>query len=84
MFLIDTTFEDIRIQARSEDGASYDTIIMDNQTGVFRSVQLTPEQLSMVIQFNLDSNGEPTGFEEFYKELEPIFAGWPNNLRPIP
>lgn len=84
MFLIDTTFEDTRIQARSEDGASYDTIIMDNQTGVFRSVQLTPEQLSMVIQFNLEPTGCPAGCDEFYKELEPIFAGWPNNLRPIP
>lgn len=84
MFLIDTTFEDTRIQARSEDGASYDTTIMDNQTGAFRNVQLTPEQLSMVLQFNLHSDGEPTDFEEFYKELEPIFAGWPNNLRPIP
>jgi hypothetical protein len=84
MFLLDTTFEDTRILARSQDGHLYDTTVMDSQTGAFRNVQLTAEQLSMVLQFNLDNNGAPAGCDEFYKELEPIFAGWPQNLRPIP
>lgn len=87
MFRIIAVFEDIGIDANGhpKDGhVEYDCTIKDMITGACKKVQLTDRQLSMVLQFNLDNNGEPPGFEEFYKELEPIFAGWLSYLRPIP
>ena len=49
-----------------------------------RTGELTYKQVLAVIAFNLYPDGEPPGFEEFYKELEPIFKDWHINLRPIP
>lgn len=88
-FKIRAEFEDLVIDATGFNmpvGSSwtYTCIISDNVTGDCRSVTLTDRQLAMVLEFNLDNNGEPPGFEEYYKELEPIFKGWPQHLRPIP
>jgi hypothetical protein len=85
MFNLDLTFEDLRILARSNTGiGDYDCTVSDAYSGETRLIQLTPKQLQMIIAFNLDRDGEPEGFEQYYAELEPIFEGWPTNLRPIP
>lgn len=84
MFHVDLTFEDCRIVASSSNGKKYLTTVTDNFTGEQKAVQLTSKQLAMVFAINMDCNGEPEGFEGYYAELEPVFAGWPNNLRPIP
>lgn len=84
MFNVDMTFEDTRIMATSEDGREYNVVVHDNFTGESKSVKLSSKQLGMVFAFNMDANGEPEGFEKMYEELEPIFAGFPNHLRPIP
>lgn len=88
MFNIDATFEDCRIQAQAQNegrvGTDWQATITDNHTGKSKVTVLTPAQLSMVLAFNLDPNGEPDGFEAFYLELEPIFKDWPIELRPIP
>lgn len=88
MFHIDATFEDIRVIADgiplSTSGINYDCSFMDHVTGATREIRLTDKQLSMIIQINLDNNGEPVGYEAMYEELEPIFKDWPNELRPIP
>lgn len=84
MFHIDAQFEDTRIVAHSEDGALYETVISDNLTGKSRTVQLSAEQLSYVMQFNLHPDGEPEGMDAMYEVLNPIFEGWPLELRPIP
>lgn len=84
MFHIDTTFEDTRIIATSFEGHDYNVLIADNLSGQTRELKLTAEQLSMILAINLDSNGTPAGYEEYYKQLEPLFVGTPKELRPIP
>jgi len=84
MFHVDCTFEDTRIIASSNDGKIYETTISDKLDGDFRSITLTAKQLGMIFAFNMDNDGEPEGFEQMYKELEPLFTDWPYNLRPIP
>lgn len=84
MFHIDTTFEDTRIIATSLEGHDYDVLIADNLSGQAGEFKLTATQLSMVLAINLDKDGTPAGYEEFYKQLEPLFSGAPSELRPIP
>lgn len=84
MFLIDCTIEDTRIIAKSANGHDYDVEISDNLTGKSREVNLTAEQLSYVMQFNLHPDGEPENMDQMYEVLNPIFEGWPIELRPIP
>jgi len=85
MFHVDLTFEDMRIVAQSPDGATYHTKFLDNLTGQERVIlNLSSNHLRMIFAFNMDNNGEPEGFEKFYEELEPLFVGWPIELRPIP
>ena len=84
MFHVDVQFEDMRLIAHSVDGSVYDTTITDGLTGADRNLNLTALQLSYILQFNLHNNGEPEGFKKMYVELEPLFIGWPNSVRPIP
>lgn len=84
MFHVDLTFEDCRILATSTDGKSYEATFTDSLSGDFRNLTITAKQLGMIFAFNMDNDGQPEGFEKFYEELEPIFAGWPNTVRPIP
>lgn len=84
MFTIRATFEDTHITATSAAGHTYTVGVHDALTYESRVVELTAQQLSYVLQFNLHPDGEPTGFEQMYQELEPIFKDWPNHLRPIP
>ena len=84
MFHIDATFEDCNINASSPNGFNYDCNVRDKYTGESRQVSLSAAELSMVLQFCLHPDGEPDGFQEFYKVLEPKFEGWPVSLRPIP
>jgi len=84
MFHIDMTFEDMRIVANSDHGFTYDTKFHDNLTGESRSINLSAEQLSFVMQINLHLDGERDGCDKMYDELEPLFKDFPNNLRPIP
>lgn len=88
MFHIEARFEDTQITAASDSGHTYSCVISDvsdlpaKETS--RRVELSARHLSMILQFCLDPDGTPPGFEDYYKELEPIFKGWPQNLRPIP
>lgn len=84
MFHIDCTFEDSRIIAISQDGQSYQTVLSDNLTGRSHEVVLTAKQLGMMFMFNMSNDGEPEGFAEYYKELEPLLVGCPTECRPIP
>lgn len=88
MFIIDATFEDCRIQATPIDnaqvGTNWQVCFTDGLTSDNKTIEMTSEHLIMVLAFNLDPNGKPKGFEQYYKELEPIFKDWPNTLRPIP
>lgn len=84
MFHIDSTFEDIRIIATSQDNCGYEALISDSLSGDSASLHLTAKQLSMIMAFNLHPDGEPLGFESFYAELEPLIAHLPRALRPIP
>lgn len=85
MFHIDATFEDIRIIATSQEGHEYDVILADGNTGETGELKaLSASHLGMILAFNLNSNGEPEGFEQFYAALEPILAHLPRELRPIP
>ena len=84
MFVLAGTFEDIRFNAKSSDGKNYTVSFTDGFTGQSKVVELTALQLSYVVQFNLDNDGEPEGFEKMYESLEPIFKDWPIGLRPIP
>jgi hypothetical protein len=84
MFHVDLTFEDTRIIANSDTGSDYIVTISDNHSGVAKVIHLTSKQLGMIFAFNMDYNGEPEGIEQFYAELEPLFVGWPVELRPIP
>ena len=72
MFHIDATFEDIRIIATNTTGtigSTWQVNIVDGLTGQTKQVELTYQQLNMVLAFNLDPNGEPEGFEKFYEEI---------------
>jgi len=85
MFHIDATFEDIRIIAQSQEGHEYDVILADGNTGKQDTLKcLSASHLAMIFAFNLDINGEPEGFEQFYAALEPVLAHLPRELRPIP
>lgn len=88
MFHIKARFEDTQIVASSERGYEYITEIQDVSglpaTITRKQIVLPAEQLSMILQFCLHPDGEPVGYEEYYKILEPIFKDWPHNLRPIP
>lgn len=84
MFHIDATFEDTRIIATSLEGPEYNVLVSDNLSGQTRELKLTAEQLSMILAINLDEDGTPPGYEEFYRQLEPLFKGIPKELRPIP
>lgn len=84
MFIIDATFEDLRIHAQSETGHTYHCQFSDNHGEIAETVTLTVLQVSYVLQFCLHPDGEPDGFEQMYESLEPIFKDWPNHLRPIP
>ena len=94
MFHIDATFEDLRIIAREPVldevdvfepvGTEYMVKIIDSLTGNFKEIILPADHLSMILQFNLNVGGEPKNYEEYYKVLEPIFKGWPKQLRPFP
>lgn len=84
MFFVDAVFEDTHFHALSNDGKQYVCRFHDNQTDELKDVTLTAEQLSFIMQINLDNDGEPAGFEKMYESLEPVFKDWPNNLRPIP
>ena len=85
MFHIDCTFEDCRIIATSKDGITYDGTVYDNASGESRSLPtVASDVVQRILAFNLHPDGEPEGFKESYKILEPLFADWPNNLRPIP
>ena len=84
MFHIDTTFEDTRIIAKADNGFAYDCEIFDGLTGDKKQIQLSADQLSMVLTICLHPDSEPNGYEDMYKVLEPLFKDWPNNLRPIP
>jgi hypothetical protein len=84
MFHIDATFEDTRIIATSLEGHDYTVLIADNLSGQTGELKLTSKQLSMIFAINLDIDGTPAGYEEFYKQLEPLFEGTPKELRPIP
>jgi hypothetical protein len=85
MFLITAIFEDLQFSARSNSGiGKYHCIISDAYTGETKTIELEPKHIQMILAFNLDKNGEPEGFKQYYAELEPIFKDWPNNLRPIP
>jgi len=88
MFIIDATFEDMRIQATALDegrvGTDWQVTFTDNHKGGSKIEVLTPEQLTMVLAFNLHPEGEPEGFKQMYEVLEPIFKDYPINLRPIP
>jgi hypothetical protein len=84
MFHVDCTFEDMRIIGDSEEGDIYTIEISDNHTGKHKVISITSKQLSYILAFNLDNGGEPEGFEKMYEELEPLFVGWPIELRPMP
>jgi len=86
MLHIDATFEDMRIIASStgQDDGTWAVTIFDSCTGQKAGLIISYQQLTMILAFNLDPNGEPEGFEKFYEELNPLFVGWPCNLRPIP
>lgn len=88
MFHIKARFEDTQITAVSPEGHTFQVEIQDISglpAAVKRKlIELPADQLSMILQFCLHPDGTPTGYEEYYKVLEPIFAEWPQNLRPIP
>ncbi len=88
MFYIKARFEDTQIEAWSDHGSTYKVEIMDVSglpaTVKRKQVELNHDQLSMILQFCLHPDGEPAGYEEYYKVLEPVFKDWPRNLRPIP
>jgi hypothetical protein len=84
MFHIDATFEDTRMIARSEDGHTYQVMLSDSDTLNTHGLELTQEQLAMVMAFNLHNDGEPQGYEKFYEVLEPLLVDCPPECRPIP
>ena len=85
MFEVSTVFEDSRINAWSETGHTYQFNTKDNLTGeVSPTIELSALELSYVLQFNLHPDGTPEGYEKMYEVLEPKFADWSNNVRPIP
>ena len=84
MFHINTTFENTHIIATSIEGHDYNVLIANSLNGQTEELKLTATQLSMVLAINLDKDGTPTGYEEFYRQLEPLFKDVPPSLRPIP
>lgn len=84
MFHVDLTFEDTRIIANSDNGSNYIVTISDNESGASKVIHLTSKQLAMIFAIYMDADGEPEGFEEMYKHLQPLFDGWPIEVRPIP
>lgn len=84
MFHINSTFENLRIIATSDKGGDYQVNLIDNCTGKQYRLNMTAEQLQMVLAFNLSDNGEPDGFADYYKTLEPLLAQCPPECRPIP
>jgi len=79
------TFNDCRIIASSIDGVMYHATFIDNLSGQTKTIpNLVSAHLGMIVAINLDMDGEPEGYKQFYQELEPLFVDWPNELRPIP
>lgn len=84
MFYVNTQFDRIHIIATSTEGGIYNTTITNAYTGETKNLTITSLTLSYILQINLNNYGEPEGFEKMYIELDPLFKGWPNTLRPIP
>ena len=86
MFYIVATFEDLQIQAKLDPFTcdNYSVSFHDAESGCQKNLDMTPLQLSYVLAINLDLNGTPTGYEDMYKVLEPLFKDWPPEFRPIP
>jgi hypothetical protein len=84
MFIIDATFEDIRIRAESRDGVSWEAMFDDAFTGKFDKRICTAQQVADIMAINLHIDGMPDGYTQMYERLESILAGLPKETRPVP
>jgi hypothetical protein len=87
MSVIHATFEDLHMFAHSADGHEYTVRLSDHCTGKVHDTSMTPTQLSLVMQMNLDLNGELATEEATlaaYETLKDVLDACPPECRPVP
>lgn len=85
MFKVQLTAQDLLFHAAStDDGRTYECLIIDIPTGEKATITLEPQDVADIVAFNMHRDGEPEGFAAMYERLEPKLGHLPINLRPIP
>lgn len=84
MFHYDITAEDHRIIANSKEGIVFQVHLTDNLSGKTAENNLTHEELSDLVAFQLALDGVPNHAEKGYELLNPNFAKLAPELRMIP